>query len=126
MHRRSLTSSLARAALAYLVALQALLGAWAGHAMAAGPNAFDPLLTLCRTAAAGETQQSDRDAVVPAHCAVMCLSGACADGSAPAVIGTAMAFLPLQGGSIALTTADVIGGAALLSGAYARGPPSIA
>jgi hypothetical protein len=127
MRRRSLTSTLARVALAYVLALQTLLGVWAGHAAASTPNAANPSLTLCRTVAGGETQNSDRDAILPSHCAVMCLSGACADGSPPALIGAAAAFLPLHTRAISLpAAAAAVGGTLLHVGVSARGPPSIA
>src|SRR5215213_2920239 len=122
MRRRSLTSTLARVALAYVLALQTLLGVWAGHAAASTPNAGDPSLTLCGTAAGGETQNSDRDAILPSHCAVMCLSGACADGNPLALTGTAVEFLPPQTRAIALPAAAAAVGGVLHVGVSARGP----
>jgi hypothetical protein len=127
MRRRSLTSRLARVALAYLLALQALLGAWAGHAAAAAPDGFDSSLTLCRTAAAGDTQKSDRDAVLPQHCAVMCLSGACASGDPPPIGSAEAEFLPLRTRAVAISAVPAVAGGTLPnSGVNARGPPSIA
>lgn len=127
MRRRSLPSRLARVALAYLLALQALLGVWAGHAAAAEPDAFDPSLTLCRTTATGETQKSDRDAALPQHCAVMCLGGACTSADPPAVASAEVEFLPLRTGAVAIPAVhDVAAGTLLHLGVSARGPPSIA
>jgi hypothetical protein len=127
MRRRSLTSNLGRVALAYLLALQTLLGAWVGHATAATSNAFDPSLTLCRTAGAGETQKSDRDGIVPAHCAVMCLSAACGGSAPPALVSAEVEFLPQRVHAVSLpAAADAVGGKLLHRGLNARGPPSIA
>jgi hypothetical protein len=127
MRVRSLTSRLARVALAYVVALQALLGVWAGHAAAAESNGFDPSLTLCRTAATGETQKSDRDSALPQHCAVMCLSGACASADPPVVASAEVEFLPLRTRAVAIPVVrDAAGGTLPHLGVSARGPPSIA
>ena len=127
MSHRSRTSSLGRIALAYLLALQALLSAFAGHAAAATPNGFDPSLVLCRTAA-GESQNqgSDRDGTVPPHCVVMCLSGVCAAGDPPATIGAEVKFQPLRGRATSLPAfADADVAALLQPAVHARGPPSI-
>lgn len=127
MRRRSLSSRLARVALAYLLALQALLGVWVGHAAAAEPNGFDPSLTLCRTTVGGETQKSDRDGALPQHCAVMCLSGACASADPPVVVSAEIEFLPLRTRVAAIPVVrDAAGGTLPHLGVSARGPPSIA
>jgi hypothetical protein len=127
MRRRSLSSRLARVALAYLLALQALLGVWAGHAAAAQREGFDPSLTLCRTTAAGESQKSDRDAALPQHCAAMCLSGACASADPPVVVGADVEFQPLRTSVVAISVGhDAASGTLLHLGVSARGPPSIA
>ena len=127
MSQRSRTSSLGRIALAYLLALQALLGAFAGHAVAAIPNGFDPSLVLCRTAAAEpQNQGSDHDGVAPPHCVVMCLSGVCAAGDPPATISAEVKFQPLRGRATSLPAfADADVTALLQPAAHARGPPSI-
>jgi hypothetical protein len=127
MRRRSPTFRLAHVALAYVVALQALLGVWASHAAAAESNGFDPSLTLCRTAATGEAQKSDRDAALPQHCAVMCLSGACASADPPVVGSAEVEFLPLRTRAVAIPAIrDAAGGTLPHLGVSARGPPSIA
>lgn len=127
MRHRSLSSRLARIAVAYVLALQALLGVWAGHAAAAEPNAFDPSLTLCRTTAAGETSNSDRDGALPQHCAVMCLSGACASADPPVVASVMVEFQPLRSRAAAIPVVhDATAGTLLHLGVSARGPPSIA
>lgn len=115
---------LARVALAYVLALQALLGAFAGSAAAADTRSFDPSLSLCRTIAGGEPQQSgDHPA---SHCAVMCVSGACAAGDPPAAAGAAIEFPQLRATSISVLAADDHrGSSALRPGLSARGPPSI-
>jgi hypothetical protein len=109
------------------MALQALLGAFAGHAATATPNGFDPSLVLCRTAA-GEPQNqgSDRDGAVPPHCVVMCLSGVCAAGDPPATISAEAEFQPLRGRARSLP-AFADGDVTPLPNptVNARGPPSI-
>jgi len=127
MHRRlRLTSRLGRVALAYLLALQALLGAWVGHAGASTLDAIDPSLTLCRTATAGETQKSDGEKGSPAHCVVMCLSGACGAGDPPATVAVAAELLPWRAGAISIrAVADSVAAAAQHIALNARGPPSI-
>ena len=127
MSCRSRPLSLARIALAYLVALQALLGAWAGHAAAAATDAFDPSLVLCRTASGEpQNQDTDRNGAVPLHCVVMCLSGVCAGGDPPAMVGAAVEFQPLHGRTIffaPVTDADVT--PLPHAGVNARGPPQV-
>lgn len=127
MSHRSHLSSLGRVALAYLVALQALLGAFAGHAAAATPRGFDPSLVLCRTAASDpQNQGSDRDGAVPPHCVVMCLSGACAAGDPPATVKDEADFQPPRGRATSLAAfADADIAALLPPAVNARGPPSI-
>ena len=122
-----LRTKLARIALAYALALQALLGAWAGHAGAAHSQALDPASVLCRTLAAGEAQQS-RDETVPApHCAVMCLSGACAAADPPIAASVAAEFSPPRFASISIpNTRNDLAPLAPGGGLNARGPPSIA
>jgi hypothetical protein len=127
MSHRSRISSLGRITLAYLLALQALLGAFAGPAAAATPNGFDPSLVLCRTAT-GEPQNqgSDRDGAAPPHCVVMCLSGACAAGDPPAAITAEVEFQAPRVRAAALPAlADAAVGALLPPAVNARGPPSI-
>jgi hypothetical protein len=127
MRRRSrLTSRLGNVALAYVLALQTLLGAWAGHAGVSTPGAIDPSLTLCRTASAGETQKSDGEKGSPAHCVVMCLSGGCGAGDPPATVAVAAELLPLRTGAISIrAVADSVAAAAQHIALNARGPPSI-
>src|SRR5262245_34291884 len=76
--------------LAYALALQALLGAWAG-ALPAAAAAIDPSSSLCRSDASA-SQTGDHTA--PGHCVVMCLSGACASGEPPASIVVATEYAP--------------------------------
>jgi hypothetical protein len=119
----SLRSKLVRVALAYAIALQALLGAFAGLALA---DAQDPRLSLCRTIASDEAPQSGDHSVPGSHCAVMCSSGACAAGEPPATAGVALEFVPAQAASVfALAVDDRGSPPALRSGLNARGPPSI-
>ena len=122
----SLTSRLARIALAYALALQALLGAFAGVAAAAGSGGFDPALSLCRTIINGEQHPSDdRDGPLT-HCAVMCLSGACAGGDPPASASAAIDFPPLLVAPLVWVAVDHQDATpAFLFGLNARGPPSI-
>ena len=126
MSRRSRPLSLARIALAYLVALQALLGAWVGHA-AAATDAFDPSLVLCRTASGEpQNQDTDRKGAVPLHCVVMCLNGACAGGDPPAMAGAAVEFQPLHGRTIFfVSVADADVTSPPYAGVNARGPPQV-
>ena len=123
----SLTSRLARIALAYALALQALLGAFAGVAVAAGSGGFDPALSLCRTIANDERQPStDHDGPVT-HCAAMCLTGVCAAGDPPLAASAAIEFPPfLVAFMVRFATDDQDASPALFHGLNARGPPSIA
>jgi hypothetical protein len=123
----SLTSKLARIALAYALALQALLGAFAGVAAAAGSDGFDPALSLCRTIVNDERQPStDHDGPV-AHCAVMCLTGVCAAGDPPVSASSAIEFPPFLVASLVRFAMDNQDASpALFHGPNARGPPSIA
>ena len=126
--RRPLTVKLARIALAYVLALQALLGALAGSAAAAIPLSIDPALSLCRTIVDGGTQPSgdgDRDSPVT-HCALMCLSSACAAGDPPAAAGASVEFPPRRAASVSRpATDDHCRPPGLPVGLNARGPPSI-
>jgi hypothetical protein len=124
--RRGITlkSRLTRIALAYALALQALLGAWAGLAHAGA--SFDPSLSLCRTIGTGEAERSGDPATPGSHCAAMCLSGACAAGDPPVVVSVVAEFsaprLPFIGDTYLV---DVVSGAVQSRGLTARGPPSI-
>ena len=115
-------SRLARLAFAYLLAFQALLGAWAGTATAAG-HLVDPSLALCRTVASGDAQQSD-DAP-PTHCAAMCLSGACAAGDPPTVSSVAAEYAPARIAILSSHDRTTVPSTALLLTLGARGPPQI-
>jgi hypothetical protein len=122
----SLTSRLARLALAYAIALQTLLGAFAGVA-AASSDRFDPALSLCRTIINDEQAPADDHDGPLTHCAVMCLAGVCAAGDPPASASAAITFPPVLVTSlvwVAIDHPDV--SPALLFGLNARGPPSIA
>jgi hypothetical protein len=117
-------SRLARAALAYLLALQAVLGAWAGHAAAS--TSIDPALTLCRTTPSGDAQQSDRDAAPAAHCVAMCLTGACAAGDPPASVSTEAEFASVRTAAISIRFGrDHLHPGEFHVALNARGPPSI-
>lgn len=121
----SLKTRIGRLALAYALALQALLGAWASTAVAAG-HRFNPAPSLCRTLAAGETPTGDAGGAERIHCVLMCLSGACGGVGPPAASGVAFVFAPLR--SVDLLPAIVLDGRRLLAqGGWltARGPPSI-
>jgi hypothetical protein len=124
MRRDSLKLKLTRIALAYAIALQALLGVFAGPGAAAG--SFDPALSLCRTAAGGEAQPSDDHSGPATHCAAMCLSGACAAGEPPLAASASVEFPqpPAVFVSI-LAVDDRFALASPGSGLNARGPPSI-
>jgi len=126
MRRRSrLTIRLGSVAVAYLLALQALLGAWVGHAGSA-PGAFDRSLTLCRTAVSGETQKSDGETGTPAHCAVMCLSGTCGAGDPPTTVAVVVEPLaPRADASAIQAVSDRVNAAAQHVALNARGPPTI-
>jgi hypothetical protein len=112
--------------LAYVLALQMLLGVWAGAAQASGSLSFDSALSLCRTMTPGDTQPADGQHSVPAHCAVMCLSGACGSTEPPAAMMQTADFPPAR---IMLAPAFVLLRPSLSSiagsGLHARGPPSI-
>jgi hypothetical protein len=119
-----LESRLARAALAYLLALQAVLGAWAGQATAS--TSIDPALTLCRTTPSGDAQQTGGDAAPGAHCAAMCLSGACGAGDPPASVSTEAEFANVRAAAIAIRFGrDRLAAAEFHVTLHARGPPSI-
>jgi hypothetical protein len=122
----SLKARLARIALAYAVALQALLGVFAGLAVAGESRSFDPSLSLCRTSAGGESQQSGDHENPGPHCAAMCLSGACAGGDPPAAASVAIEFLALRTVSVSVGAVDDCCLPRVLRfGLNARGPPSI-
>lgn len=124
--RRGAKSKFIRLALAYALAMQALLGAWVGHAAAANSQSLDPSLSLCRTLAAGETQQSGDDGAAGPHCAVMCLSGACGAGDPPAAASVAAEFSPPRIAYASIPNVrDPFPSAALGHGLNARGPPPI-
>jgi hypothetical protein len=77
-----------RLLLAYLLALQALLGAWSSVAQA---SSFDPALSLCRSMAqgSGAQDQSEPAGGTPersSHCQLMCLSGGCGSPQPPVAI----------------------------------------
>jgi hypothetical protein len=107
--------------------LQALLGAFAGVAAAAGSSGFDPALSLCRTIVNDEQRPSgDHDGPIT-HCAVMCLTGVCAAGDPPASASAAIEFPPLLVSSLVwVAIDDQYASPALFHGLNARGPPSIA
>jgi hypothetical protein len=127
MRRRiSLKAKLVRIALAYALALQALLGVFAGLAVAGESRSFDPSLSLCRTSASEEPQQSDDHAIPSLHCAVMCLSGACTGGDPPAAAGTALEFPLVRAARFSVAAVDDCCLSRVLRfGLNARGPPSI-
>lgn len=119
-----LKSRLARAALAYLLALQAVLGAWAGQAAAS--TSIDPALTLCRTTPSGGAQQSGDDAAPRAHCVAMCLSGACGAGDPPASVSTETKFASFRTAAISIRFGrDRLPATEFHVALNARGPPSI-
>jgi hypothetical protein len=119
-----LRSRLATIALAYLLALQAVLGAWAAHTAAAA-SAADPTLTLCRTTASGDAQQSDDDAAGGAHCVAMCLSGACGAGDPPAAASTELEFPIQPTWAVSISVGrDRLHAAEFHLPRNARGPPS--
>ena len=113
---------LAALALAYAVALQALLGAWVGIASAHSVEDGASLL-LCRTLAVGEAPRSDGTA--PVHCVVMCLSGVCADGDPPALASVATEYAPQPVAPIFGDDRETIRSIGLVSARSARGPPTI-
>jgi hypothetical protein len=118
----SFKSRLAALAFAYAIALQALLGAWAGIASAHSIEA-DASRSLCRTLATGEAQPTDDAA--PVHCAVMCLSGVCAGGDPPASVSVAIDYAPLRIASPFSDDRQTIRANAPFSARSARGPPTI-
>src|ERR671915_415055 len=89
----SLKTRILRLALAYALALQALLGISAATAVVAG-HRFDAALSLCRALAADETQRDDTDANPGPHCVQMCLSAACGVADPPAALSVAVVFAP--------------------------------
>jgi hypothetical protein len=120
-----LRSRIARIALAYLLALQAVLGAWAVHSAAAA-SAADPSLTLCRISPGGDAQQSDNGAARGAHCVAMCLSGACGGGDRPAAASTELELPILHTTAVTLQHGrDPLHAAEFHIPLHARGPPSI-
>lgn len=123
MRRDSFKLTLTRIALAYVIALQALLGSWAGSAVAAYSLSFDPSLVLCR-ATGGDAQSPVHGDGMNQHCAMMCLSGGCAAGGPPAAVSASVTFpLPLV---VAVPSAgDQLLPVRLTGGLHARGPPSI-
>lgn len=115
-----------RLVLAYVLALQTLLGVWAGAAQASGSPSFGSALSLCRTMALGEAEPADGQPGLPGHCAVMCLSGACGSAEPPATVILAADFPPSPlklAPTFALSWPHLSSIAD--SGLYARGPPSI-
>lgn len=121
--RRGTRIRAARLLLAYALALQALLGAWAGAATA-GAASFDPSLTLCRTE--NPLSQSG-DQAAPAHCVVMCLSGTCGGGDPPANVEAVAEYAPARLASFENPDfRTVFPPAAHGAGPRARGPPPIA
>jgi hypothetical protein len=125
MRRGTLKSRLARIALAYVLALQAVLGAWAGHTAAASTS-IDPSLTLCRIIANADTQPSGDDAARGRHCVAMCLSGACSAGDPPATLSTEAEFAGHRPTAISvLFGRDHSRPTELHVPPNARGPPSI-
>jgi hypothetical protein len=119
----SLKFKLARIVIAYAIALQAVLGVFAGPAAAAG--AFDPALSLCRTVT-GEAQSSDDHSAPTTHCAAMCLSGACAGGAPPLAASVSVEVPQAPAAFITvLAVDDRFALASPGSGLSARGPPSI-
>lgn len=129
--RRGFTSKpanrLARVALAYLLALQAVLGAWAGAGLASPSAPFDPALTLCRTQA-NDAQHPGSDApALPPHCVLMCLSGACGAGDPPAAVVTKAELLPpAQAPTSLKAVRELFRAATPLVRLSARGPPKVA
>jgi hypothetical protein len=122
----SLKARLARIALAYALALQALLGVFAGLAVAAESRSLDPSLSLCRILAGGETQQSDDHPLPGPHCAMMCLSGGCAAGDPPVAASAATEFPPTRAAFVSVPAVDECCSHPVLRfGLNARGPPSI-
>lgn len=124
--RRGANSKFIRLALAYVLAMQALLGVWAGHAAAANSQLLDPSISLCRTAAAVDAQRSDDSRAPASHCAAMCLSGSCGAGNPPVAVSVATEFAPphLAYASIPHVR-DTFPFGAPGHGLNARGPPSI-
>ena len=116
----SFRAKLARLAIAYALALQALLGVWAGVASA---HAIDPSQSLCRTLAAGDAQQSDEAA--PTHCLVMCLSGGCAAGDAPVLVSVATEYAAPRAAVSTRDDRQTVRSPEPLSALSARGPPPI-
>lgn len=123
-----LRAKLSRISLAYVLALQALLGVWAGHAgAAASPTSLDPALALCRTLANGTAPQSGDETAPAAHCAVMCLSGVCGAGDPPATLAIAVDFPPPRIATVSMSsTRHPLAVLAPGRGLNARGPPQIA
>jgi heme A synthase len=125
MRRGTLKSRLARIALAYVLALQGVLGAWAVHTAAAS-TPTDPSLTLCRIIANADTQPSSDDAARGLHCVAMCLSGACSAGDPPATVSTEAEFSGARTTAISILFGrDHLRPTELLVPPNARGPPSI-
>jgi hypothetical protein len=127
MHRgRSFTFTLARIALAYVLALQALLGAFAGLAVAGDSQSVDTSLSLCRTLADGSSQPTEDHTGLGSHCALMCLSGACAAGDPPAAASVAAEFSPHRATFTSNPAVDDRPPSAAPGfGKSARGPPSV-
>jgi hypothetical protein len=117
---------LARAALAYLLALQAVLGVWAAHPAAATSLSIDLSVTLCRTTASGDAQQSGDDAAPRAHCVAMCLSGACGAGDPPGAVATHVEFTAVRATAISILFGrDRLHATKRHVALNARGPPPI-
>jgi hypothetical protein len=122
MRGDSFKLKLTRIVIAYAIALQALLGVFAGPAV----GSFDPALSLCRTVADGEAQPSDDHSGPATHCAAMCLSGACTGGAPPLAASISVEFPQRRAVSVSvLTVDDRFALASPGSGLNARGPPSI-
>ena len=116
---------LLRVLLAYVLALQALLGVWAGVAQA-GSLSFDPALSLCRTTLVGDNQPADSTHDRPAHCAVMCLGNGCGSAEPPAAAAAVLEYpLALAVTERAYRLAPVVRVSVSRHGLSARGPPSL-
>lgn len=126
MRRDSLKFTLARIALAYAIALQALLAAFVGPLAAAGSGSFDPSLVLCRTISTGDVQPAEDRSRSGGHCTAMCLTGVCAASDPPATASVQVEFPPRLAAAVSIAAAgDRPLPATLAPGLRARGPPSI-
>ena len=123
MRRDSLKLTLTRITLAYLVALQTLLGSFGGSAVAGNSLVLDPSVALCR-AAGGDMQPLDQGDGAKPHCAVMCLSGGCAAGGSTPAVSASVEF-PVSLVVSVSPAGDRLSPVTLTCGLYARGPPLI-